>query len=338
MKATETLTWKDIQEIPALLDAFSKTAAEKLNDSALKADDESVHLIGRGSSGNATLFAKYIWETYAGVYTDFIHPHAIFEAKYPLKFDSKAVWAFSQSGQSTDVIECLKKLMSWGAKGVAVTNEPDISKNPLATAANRHILLSNSKENAVAATKTFALQLWLVLWTAHVWRKCFTPGDFKDTSGMIAQYLKNPSILSPGRFSFWDEIKSASEMAFVGRGPFYGIATDAALKFREMAGVHAAAYSAAEFLHGPIGAHGAKDLVFLLSPSAHSLPEDLEKVRKALKERSTAYHIITPAGGEYPFNSIITDIELKIAALLLAVEKGLNPDSPKGLKKVTETF
>ena len=129
----------------------------------------------------------------------------------------------------------------------------------------------------------------------------------------------------------------APVIAFVGRGPLSAVAEDSALKFREMAGVHAAAYSAAEFLHGPIGAHGPKDLVFLLAPSGR-LPDDIRKVCAALKERSTVHHIITPHAGKPPFNCLLTDIELKIAALRLALEKGLNPDCPRGLKKVTKTI
>ncbi|MDD2772287.1 MAG: SIS domain-containing protein [Elusimicrobiales bacterium] len=336
MKASETLTWKDIHEIPALLEDFSRDAHEKLGGSILKAADESVYLIGRGSSGNATLFAKYVWETYAGVRTDFIHPHAIFEAKLPLNFKDKAVWAFSQSGQSTDVVECLRRMMSWGAKGVAVTNEADPAKNTLAGIADRHILLSSSKETVVAATKSFELQLWLCLWTAQLWAKCFDADDFARTIGITGAMLQSAG--GNANFAFWPALKKAPVVAFVGRGPMFAVAEDAALKFREMAGVHASAYSAAEFLHGPIGAHGPEDLVLLLSPSREALPPDLEKVRGALDSRGTTHHILSPAGGKPPFNSVVLDTELKLAALHFAVEKGLDPDRPRGLKKVTPTL
>ena len=125
MKPQDTLTYKDIIEIPELLEEFSRRAP-KLGAAALKSKDGAVYLAGRGSSGNATLFAKYIWEVYSGVITNFIHPHSIFEARVPLRFRGQAVWAFSQSGKSEDIVAVLKKLMSWGAKGVAVTNEADL--------------------------------------------------------------------------------------------------------------------------------------------------------------------------------------------------------------------
>ena len=119
MKIEETLTAKDIREIPELLEKFS-AASGALKGAAIRSKDKVVYLVGRGSSGNATLFAKYIWETYAGTITNFIHPHSIFEAVRPLNFKGQAVWAFSQSGKSPDIVACLKKLMGWGALGTAV--------------------------------------------------------------------------------------------------------------------------------------------------------------------------------------------------------------------------
>src|SRR3989339_300030 len=137
----DTLTWKDITDIPDVISAFSASAAEKLGRFPLKAGDESVYLVGRGSSDNATLFAKYLWEMYTGVRADFIRPHSVFEARYPLNFRNKTVWAYSQSGQSTDVVACMEKVTAWGADGIAGTNESDLSKNPLARAVGKHIIL-----------------------------------------------------------------------------------------------------------------------------------------------------------------------------------------------------
>jgi len=339
MKMEDTLVWQDIMAIPDLLEEFSSRAEKELPSALLRGDDDSVHLVGRGSSGNATLFAKYVWEVFAGVRAEFVHPHAIFEAHHPLNFKGKAVWAFSQSGRSTDVVACLEKMKGWGARGVAVTNEPDLSQNPLARAADANIVLSHSKETAVAATKTFSLQLWLCLWAAQIWKTPFPETAFSDTVSAARSMLKNyEQFFSPqARFKFWSDLNTAPVVAFVGRGPFYGIATDAALKFREMAGLHTEAFSAAEFLHGPIGAHGPKDLVFLLSPTP-ALPDDLDLVRKALEARGTVYHVLAPVACEPPFSAVLADIELKVAALRFSVERGLNPDKPRGLSKVTQTF
>ena len=334
MKPQDTLTYKDIMEIPVLLEEFSRRAPE-LGSAALKSKDGAVYLVGRGSSGNATLFAKYIWEVYSGVITNFIHPHSVFEARVPLRFKDQAVWAFSQSGKSEDIVAVLKKLMSWGAKGVAVTNEADLKANPLARMADAHILLSGSREVPVAATKSFILQLWTALWTAQLWSGCFRKKDFSDTVAFIREFLA--SGFDPTKEDFWPGLRKAGVIGFVGRGPYNAVADDSALKFREMAKAHALGYSAAEFLHGPVGAYTSKDFVFLFSPS-RKLPEDMEKVRQALNDRKTPYCVIAPAKGKFPFNCLLADIEIKLVALHLALAKGLNPDNPKGLNKVTQTF
>ncbi len=334
MKPEDTLTYSDIMEIPSLLEDFSRRAVT-LKNSVLKSREREVYLVGRGSSGNATLFAKYIWETYAGIITNFIHPHSIFEARIPLHFRGHAVWAFSQSGKSKDITACLKKLMGWGARGAAVTNEADLKANPLARLADTHILLSGSKEVPVAATKSFILQLWAVLWTAQVWSGCFKERDFKATILAVKGFLS--SGYDPRKTVFWSKLKKAGVIGFVGRGPYNAVADDSALKFREMAKAHALGYSAAEFLHGPVGAYTSKDFVFLLSPS-RKLPEDMEKVRLALEERKTPYHVIAPEQVKFPFNCLLADIQIKLTALHLSLAKGLNPDNPKGLNKVTQTF
>lgn len=332
MNIKDTLTYKDIAEIPELLAEFSSRAGS-IKKLALRSSDKTVYLVGRGSSGTATLFAKYIWETYAGTITNFIHPHSIFEAREPLNFKGQAVWAFSQSGRSQDITACLEILLKWGARGVAVTNEADLKNNPLARLAGRHILLSDSREIPVAATKSFELQLWAVLWAAQAWSGCFGDRDFKDTVDAAAAAVKE----NYGGDKLIAAVRKARMLGFVGRGAYNAVAEDSALKFREMAKAHALGYSAAEFLHGPVGAYTSKDLVFLLSPSART-PEDIVKVQRALKERGTPFHVVKPGPLKFPFSCIPTDIRMKKLALRLALAKGLNPDNPKGLNKVTQTF
>jgi len=333
MKITDTLTYKDIREIPVLLASFSKNA-DRLKKLTLKSRRGRVYLVGRGSSGNATLFAKYVWEEFCGVASNIIHPYSVFSARKEIDFGGEVVWAFSQSGRSGDIVKCLKKLMLWGASGVAVTNEPNISKNLLAQAAGNNVLLSYSKELPVAATKSFALQLWLVLRTAKLWGAGFFTSDFNKTIFEIERFTG--SLPDFGN-DYVEKIKDRSFVGFVGRGPFNAIAEDSALKFREMAGVHSLGYSAAEFLHGPIGSFGPKDFVFLFNHLA-KLSEDIRRVKKSLLKRKVPFAVMSEKGLKYPFNALLADVKMKFIALKLAVCKGLNPDKPRGLKKITQTF
>ncbi|PIS48025.1 MAG: hypothetical protein COT17_00330 [Elusimicrobia bacterium CG08_land_8_20_14_0_20_51_18] len=333
MDYKSTLTYKDILEIPGLLRKFD---AGVKDFGKLKSADNEVFVLGRGSSGNATTFAKYVWEIYCGVITNFIHPYSVFNAVKRLDFRNKVLWSYSQSGKSRDIVECSKKIKKFGARVVAVTNEPDPKKNELAAISDFHILLSRSREIPVAATKSFALQLWLALRAAQKWGASFPEKRFADAIKEVEKVISSFERIYKAE-KFREAIKRAKIIGFVGRGPFNAVAEDSALKFREMAFKHAAGYSAAEFLHGPIGAYGKNDLVLILSGEG-KLTEDLVKVRNKLEERGTRYKVIKPFPGAYPFNSLATDVFIKLLALKFACDNGVNPDAPKGLSKVTQTY
>ena len=334
VRPEDTLTGKDIKEIPFLLEDFSKRVP-KMKKFFIRPKKRIIYFLGRGSSSNATMFAKYIFEEYTGTICSFVRPHSIFEARIPLNFKNSAVWAYSQSGKSPDIAECLKYLIRWGAKAVAVTNEADLSKNPIASMAGRHILLSKSPELPVAATKSFILQLWTALWAAHTWSGCFDESYFSETIEIIRKTV-NTDFSLIGQ-EYMENLLNADMIGFVGRGTYNAIAADASLKFREMCRSHAVGYSAADFLHGPVGAYSEKDFVFLLSPHKE-LAEDLMRVKHALDIRGVKYAVLYEPEGKSPFTRLVMDIRLKITAINLSLAKGLNPDAPKGLAKVTETM
>lgn len=324
-----TQIYRDILEIPALLDEFDKKFNFNLRNYP------SVFLLGRGSSGNATLFAKYLWEMYCGVISNIIHPFSILNAKKRLNFSNSVLFSFSQSGKSSDIVLCTKLIKSMGARVVAITNEENIKENNLAQIADIHILLSNSKEIPVAATKSFILQLWAVMRISKIMGSNFEESLFRKTRNNIEKIINSFGNLYR-KYNF-NKILRSSIIGIIGRGPFNAISEDSALKFREMAQIHSLGYSAAEFLHGPIGSFTSKDYVILLSQS-QKLNQDLVLVEKKLIERKVNYIIVKPFSNNYPFNSIETDVFMKLVALKLADIKGLDPDNPKGLKKVTHTI
>jgi len=332
MDYRKTLTYSDLIEIPELLKNFKIDVNFKLF-SLMK---NEVFLLGRGSSGNATIFAKYIWEMYCGIISNFIHPYSVFNARKKLNFKDKILFSFSQSGKSPDIVKCSSIIKKYGAKIIAVTNEADLSKNKLARISDFHILLSNSKEIPVAATKSFILQLWLVFKIAKKLGADFSQKNFNLAILNIEKLIKDFDSIYE-KENFYEILKNHNMVAFVGRGPFNAIAEDSALKLREIASKHSAGYSAAEFLHGPIGAYGKKDLVFLLSGD-RKLTEDLLRVKNKLEERQTPLKIIYPFYNDYPFNALITDIFIKLVAVKFASSIGINPDIPKGLSKVTFTI
>lgn len=330
MEYKSTLTYKDIIEIVNLLGEFKID----IPGSGLSGYRE-VFLLGRGSSGNATLFAKYIWEIYCGVISNIVHPFSIFNLKRPMDFRSRLLFSFSQSGKSPDIVKASKIIKKMGAKLIALTNEPQIKENPLASISDYHILLSSSKEIPVAATKSFILQLWAVLKISTFWLSGFSENKFTKCIKEIDYVINNfEKFYSEYKL---DSLTDFSIVGFVGRGPFNAIAEDSALKFREMAMIHSLGYSAAEFLHGPVGSYGVNDFVIILSGDK-KLTDDLLLVENKLKEKKVRYLILYPFSSNYPFNALSVDVFMKLVALKLSVKKGLNPDNPAGLSKVTRTI
>lgn len=328
----QTLTYKDICEIPTLLSSFDRI--NQTFPDFLKSSDE-FFLVGRGSSGNATLFAKYIWESYCGKISNIVHPFSVFNLKKRFNMKGRVVFSFSQSGRSYDVVECSKRLKEMGAKVVAVTNEPDLKKNALGRLSHHHILLSYSPEIPVAATKSFILQLWAVLRVADFMGANFKERSFKKTIdeadkviNCFDSYLKKVDV---------DVLIKSRVVGFVGRGPYNAVCEDAALKFREISSIQSLGFSAAEFLHGPVGAFSSCDCVVLLLRGLR-LTQDIKAVIEKLKEKKVRYLIIKPFSDNYPFNAIGVDIFLKLLSLYIACQKGLDPDKPQGLSKITHTF
>ncbi|MCX7641234.1 MAG: SIS domain-containing protein [Elusimicrobiales bacterium] len=327
----QTLTYKDISDIPKLLVEF-----DEKNKSFYNIDKyDEFFLLGRGSSGNATLFAKYIWESYCGKISNIVHPFSVFNLKKKFNMKGRILFAFSQSGRSYDIVECSKRFKEMGAKIIAITNEKDLNKNSLAKISSYHVLLSKYVELPVAATKSFILQLWAILRISQFLGSGFREKQFRKTikeiSGVIDKFEFYYKSIDFNLF-----LKSRV-VGFVGRGPFNAIAEDAALKFREMAQIQSLGFSAAEFLHGPVGAFGNDDLVVILSRGL-KLTKDLKLVEDKLKEKKVKYFILNPFSNNYPFNSLSVDVFIKLIALKLATLKGLNPDCPHGLTKVTYTF
>lgn len=332
MNMKDTLTYKDISEIPFLLDSFDDDGTQF--PGFLKKADE-YFLLGRGSSGNATLFAKYIWESYCGKISNIVHPFSVFNIQKNLNMKGRILFSFSQSGRSYDIVKCSERLKKMGAKVVAVTNEPDPEKNELAGVSDFHILLSRSREIPVAATKSFILQLWSVLRIAQFLGAGFSENMFRITRSEIAYVINRFDRLVKNVNT--DYMIGSRVVAFIGRGPFNGIAEDSALKFREMAQIQSLGYSAAEFLHGPVGAFGKDDYVVMLC-SEKKITEDLKLVIKKLREKKVGYEVLKPFSDNYPFNALGVDVFVKLVALYISVKKGLNPDNPSGLSKVTYTF
>jgi glutamine---fructose-6-phosphate transaminase (isomerizing) len=339
---------RETLEQPALFRAkaarWSEVAEEAL---AFLGERPNLALIGRGSSGNACTFASYLYSMRQGRFPIDFRPWICTQSDAsPRSWDDAIAFAYSSSGQSTDVAQSAAWLRARGARVLAITNAAGESN--LSRASDTALRLELGEERAVPATKTFNAQL---LVTAALCGFPIVPMTEALAASMEAM-LRSDAVQRIAEF-----IQSGRTVVWIARGPALAAAQDASLKIQEVLGRVSQAWSAAEMMHGPIAAMGQFDRVLLLQDSDEPA-QSLDAVSTRLVSRSTPHLIIADssveAGGDRPH--VHGDLSIRIplppvrwartiafaflsqlVTLELVERAGLNPDEPHGLSKVTLT-
>lgn len=332
----------EIEEIPdatrRLLDQSDARLAEA--GAALKhLQPVMVATIARGSSDHAAAYLKYAIELVAGVPVASIGPSIMSIYGRELQLDGCAAISISQSGKSPDIVAMAESAKRNGALGIALTNTAD---SPLAAASNITVDLSAGKEQSVAATKSFVSSVVAGLGILGHWT-----GDAVLLSSLKQLPDAFTQALDADWTPFLDALGTRDSLYVLGRGPAFAIAQEAALKFKETCGIHAEAYSAAEVLHGPARIVEAGFPVLALAARDASEAAVAEIADRLAKQGATAFATTTrvTAARQLPFAPTghpITDGLSLIVSFYGFVEKlsrarGLDPDHPPHLKKVTET-
>ena len=334
-----SLARAEMAEQPAVLERLLRDPAITAAAEAIRARSPRYAVIAaRGSSDNAARYAQHVFGRFWGLPVALATPslHTLYDA--PLRYDDALVIGISQSGASPDVASVVAAATEQGALTIAITNEPD---SRLGTDARHVIDLQTGPERSVAATKTYTASLGAV--AALV-------GDVSSVPDAMARQLDR-DVPVPD----WERL------AVIGRGANYGTAFEAALKISELTGAVAVPYSSADFLHGPIAIVEQSFPVFLFGPpgvtwgSMKGMIEKLKEKRAEtmiITDRSNAAaatagdrSVVIPARlahrGPLPvevYTPIPYIIPAQLFAACLAPEKGLDPDRPRGLSKVTQTL
>ncbi len=343
-----TQMWKEIMEEPATIENSINQNISLIHDIVERIKQrniEHIMIAARGTSDHAAVYAKYIMEIMLGIPVALAAPSVFTVYQRRLRLDNTLVIGISQSGKAMDVLEVVKSANSAGALTVSITNYSD---SPLATEANYHMDCSAGVEKSVAATKTFLAQITLLAALTAVWA-----GDgqllneIRALPGKIEQTIQHSGYISEKvqRYRYMEE-------CFVlARGVNYAIALESALKIQETCYVRAKAYATSDFYHGPY-AMIEKDMPVVVfapnGPSAKDVKEMIAKLKdsgaelviisdnKDLAVSGDCFFEIPPTDNDIlsPFHNVVI---AQIFACRLALAKGLNPDSPRSLSKVTIT-
>lgn len=335
----------EIGEQPAVFDRVLSEGAPAVAAVAAEVARRAprfVLLTARGTSDNAALYGKYLLEILLELPVGLTSPSTttVYGAR-PALSDCLVI-AVSQSGGSPDLIESTRVARECGALTLAVTNAPD---SALARAAELHLDVLAGPELSVPATKTYTAQLLTLYLLADYWRG--GQGEAaRELPALAADLLDRDDEIGAlaHRYRFPDR------MVTTARGYAYPTAREAALKIMETSYIAAHAFSGADLLHGPLAMVDSKVPVIAIVPAgAGGLA--LRPVLDRLTEQAADLCVIgspeaitrgavgfgLPGGVPEEVSPMLEILPLQLLAYEIAVGRGLDPDTPRSLAKVTET-
>ena len=340
---TQTHMAREVAEIPQAAARFLDLSTRAVQEAAraLRNTDPAVFVtVARGSSDHAVTYFKYAAELLTGVPVASVGPSVASIYRRPLRLQGAGVIGVSQSGQSPDIVEMMRSAGANGGLTIAITNHED---SPMAQASAHCMPLQAGQERSVAATKTFVISVLATLSLLAEWQQ---------DVGLRAAIAGLPQVFADAVKLDWSALSSrleGAQSAFVlGRGPAFATACEAALKFKETCGLHAEAYSAAEVLHGPAAIVQARFPVLALGVDDAALAQVCATAQRLAAQGADVFVTgadvpgctrLPSVAGLHPLVApLVTMVTFYAFIENLARRRGLDPDTPPHLRKVTETL
>lgn len=310
-------------------------------------------IVARGTSNNAGLFARYLFEITLGIPTFLAAPSISTLYRRQAVPSSALVMGVSQSGESTDINAYMKVAKGTGALTLGITNE---AGSTLAALVDEVLLTQAGTESSVAATKTYTAQLMTLYCLAQALGSKLPDDALKKIPGAVRTQLDHEADVE----QLAQDYLEMSHAIVIGRGLNFSNSFEFALKLMETNYVVAAAFSAANFAHGPIAMVEEGFPVFVFTPPGPTSIETGKLVTRlaascvdtigigpagVLADLPCAHRIElhgpTPLAPGYPadvLTPICSIVPAQLFAAHLAAVKGLDPDHPRMLSKVTHTM
>jgi glutamine---fructose-6-phosphate transaminase (isomerizing) len=332
---------REMRQQPEILSRLLARRGEIIGSvrGVLPGDLAGVVLIARGSSDHAAILGRYLIEAVARRPVGLAAPSVLTLYGSEVDYRGYLVVAVSQSGRTPEIVDVLGRARARGARTVAITNEAD---SPLAEGADVTVHLDAGTEEAVPATKTFTAQVAAFALLAGAFGSVPWDEDaWERVPASVSSVLEDPE--PAGLVA--EALREAEGLIAVGRGYLFAIALEAALKLKEVTGILAEGYSAADLLHGPVAVveQGFPVLTFVAPGPARA---SMEELRAVLDRRGARVFLVgedptadlpVPGGIPEPLATIPVAVRAQQLAYSLGLRKGLDPDVPEGLTKVTFT-
>jgi glucosamine--fructose-6-phosphate aminotransferase (isomerizing) len=346
---SESVLLSEIAEQPEVIQRLLTEAAAEVETVAATIRARRVHhviIAARGSSDNAARYAQYLFGAHNRITVTLATPSLVTRYQATPLMTGALVVGISQSGESPDLIAVVEEGRRQGCLTLAVTN---VAGSPLTAAADHTIVLRAGKERSIAATKTYTAQLTaLAMLSTAVAQNGEWSRQLAGVPAFVASAhdVDRDAVLAAAR-----ALKNAGHGVVLGRGFNFATAFEAALKAKELAYVAVEPYSSADFQHGPIALIDTGFAAIVIN-AAGAVSGEVEDLLRTIGERGARPVVISnvasslalaaapiPLPADMPewLSPIAAIVPGQLLAFHLSRLRGFDPDSPRGLKKVTKT-
>ncbi len=323
-----------------------RETAENIAEIVHKRNIRYVFLAARGTSDNAGRYANYLWGAQNQLPLALATPSLFTYYKRPPKLDGALVVGVSQSGQSPDIVTVIEEGRRQGCLTLSITNSLD---SPLARAADLVLDIQAGDEKAIAATKTYTTELMAIAMLSAAladdkihWR------ELEKVSGWSEKVLKQDVPIA----RMVDRYRYMRQCVVLGRGFNYCTAFEWAWKLKELTYTVAESYSSADFQHGPIAMVEGGFPVLAVAPRGKVFDSMLEMLGRLRGDQLAELVVISddkralslaqspiqlPDGMPEWLTPIVSIIPAQLFTYHLTRAKGLDPEKPRTIGKVTET-
>jgi len=338
----DSLVLEEALSIPTIIDQFSNIDDNPYDSIAQLISQKKIKYvvtIARGTSDCAALYSSYIFAKHLGLPTYSMPPSIITLEQSKFDFSEALVIVISQSGKSTDLVECEKKSRLMGARTVIITNNVD---SPIVKEANYFLNMFAREEKSVAATKTFTQTLLVLIKLVFI---CLGKKNINDDIKKLSEIIVNDSI------NEWNTDiidKSINTGFIIGRGVGFALSNEISLKFKELCQEMIEPFSSAEVMHGPKSLIENSFKLFLLGMNdksgltvnndVHELKNYTNLIYDMSSNKNVKSDFFYPSNKILELDSVILMSKFYPWIIRYTISKGLNPDEPRYLTKVTQTF
>ena len=339
---TNSLVLKEALSIPSVIGKFAfidKNPYQEIANLISQKKIKYIVTVARGTSDCAALYSSYIFAKYLGLPSYSMPPSIITLEKSKFDFANALIIVISQSGKSSDLIECEKKSKEMGAITMLISNNEN---SPIVNSANYFFSMFAGEEKSVAATKSFVQTLLILKKLVFI---CEGRNKINDSIKILSDNLLKDAN---NQWSV-DLVDNKINSGFIlGRGVGFALSNEISLKFKELCQEMIEPFSSAEVMHGPKSLIQNTFKIFTLSMndlSGITVQKDSSEISQYTKlvynissTNIESQNFFFPSNQIMEFDSIVIMTKFYPWIIKYAQKKGLDPDKPRYLTKITETF